>query len=104
MIWQANVDILEHEQRDIVHPVLYNGAKNEALWKLISKSDDTLDILINSPVPGEARQFRDCLPNGNLARFEDRWKWCTEHIMPAWKELETRHPQRVRTLIKNITA
>jgi hypothetical protein len=104
IIWKANIDLLYHEQHNVVHPILYGGEKNTALWKKISKADDILDALMTSPVPFETKLFRDCVPNGNLANFTERWKWCTESIMPRWREFETSEPQTVKLLHKKIVS
>ncbi|NWJ44569.1 MAG: DUF2515 family protein [Chloroflexi bacterium] len=104
MIWQANIDILQREQWDIVHPALYAGKRNEDLWELISTSHNLTGVLITSPVPGVEKRFKDCVPNANLAKLKDRWKWCTDFIMPDWKAFETKYPKKVELLLKKIAA
>jgi len=104
LIWKANIDILEYEQKVVIQPILYQGEKNQTLWSLISKTDSALRFLVTSPVPEETRLFGDSIPNGNLAKITHRWKWCTDFIMPGWQEYETKNPQKVKHLIKSVTA
>jgi hypothetical protein len=103
LIWQANIDLLEREQKDIIQPALYDAEDSALIWKLISGTHNTLGLLVYSPVPEETRLFRDVVPNGNLASSKDRWEWCTEGIMPAWKAYETKNQNKVKALLKSIT-
>jgi len=104
LIWEANVDLLRHEQEDIIQPVLYDGKQNELLWETISITHGIFGTLVASPVPEETRSFRDCMPGANLAIFEDRWQWCTEDIMPRWRVYQTKYPQKVVAKIKSLIA
>jgi len=104
LIWQANIDILEHEQKIVIQPLLYNGARNKNLWQAISMGDDLLRLLITSPVPEEPKTFRDCMPNSNLADVDARWEWCTKNIMTDWKAYQTKYPNRVKAFINKAIA
>jgi hypothetical protein len=103
-IQKANVDILEYEQKVVVQPLLYAGDRNQRLWELATITHKLSGILLTSPVPGEKRGFRDCVPNGNIGNSVDRWKWCTEHIMPNWYVYESKYPKRVEILLRKVTA
>jgi hypothetical protein len=100
LIWAGNTLLLKYEQKEIIQPVLYEGMLNQPLWKIVSKLHDMLGLLITSPVPEEIQSFRDCVPGGNLGRYQDRWKWCVEKIMPAWQSYETKQPFKVRQLLR----
>lgn len=88
LIWEGNLKLLYHEQRYVIQTVLYEGVFNRTLWKLISLVHQVSGILLDSPVPGGAADFRDAVPNGNLADFDQRWEWCVAHIVPAWQKFE----------------
>lgn len=102
LIWQGNTALLAYEQREVIQPILYEGAVNKPLWKLISLADKFLGFLITSPVPEEEQLFRDHLPAGDLGDFEDRWQWCTERIFPTWQSFETEHPDKVTQLLAKL--
>jgi hypothetical protein len=104
LIWQANIDLLEREQKDIIQPALYDQPGSELIWKLISGTHNTLGLLVYSPVPEETKLFRDVIPNGNLANSKERWDWCIKSIMPAWRSYETKNQNKVKALLKSITA
>jgi hypothetical protein len=104
LIWQANIDLLEREQKVIIQAALYDVPGNQMIWKLISFTHSTLRILVYSPVPEETELFQDCVPGGNLANVKDRWEWCIKGIMPAWRAYETNNQKKVKALLKSITA
>ncbi len=100
LIWAGNTSLLMHEQKYIIQPVLYAGKLNLALWKLISLVHSLSGLLLTSPVPGGALDFRDAVPGGNLANFADRWQWCIETILPVWRKLQTNDPAQVQGLLE----
>jgi hypothetical protein len=40
------------------------------------------------------------LPGGNIANFDDRWKWIEEDLVPAFDDLATNHPDQLREIIE----
>jgi hypothetical protein len=88
LIWEGNLGLLMHEQKYVIQAVLYQGWFNRSIWKMISLAHQLLGILLDSPVPGGAAAFREAVPNGNLADVDQRWHWCVEHIVPAWRNIE----------------
>lgn len=102
LIWQGNGILFEYEQKQVIQPILYDGKINKPLWKAISVANKVLGVLVTSPVPAEGPDFREHVPDGNLAEYSDRWKWCIEGIFPVWKDFETNHREELRTLLTSL--
>ena len=81
-IKQGNKELLLREQYDILEP----------FYKIISKKFD-LDIIpkymsekAESPIPG-GMPFRSVVKDGDLIKFNDRWRWIKEDMLPKYEEL-----------------
>ena len=44
---------------------------------------EQMGAMAESPIPG-GRSFSATVPGGNLANFDDRWKWITSEMLPNW--------------------
>jgi hypothetical protein len=97
-VWQGNLELLYHEQKEILQPLLYDNHKK--MWWTV---DSWMGIvakmgnMLVSPVPGHSESF----PGNNIANFQERWKWIAESIIPAWKAFET-DPANGPSLMKAI--
>lgn len=89
-VWEGNRDLLLHEQRYILQPLLYNS--HPLTWYL---SDSWGGILVNwgnvleSPVPNDDSVFPSGLDR-NIANFNQRWTWIENHILPEWRKFENK--------------
>ncbi|MGF1526966.1 MAG: DUF2515 family protein [Candidatus Competibacterales bacterium] len=56
---------------------------------------------VDSPVPGDEMSFQDFDPDGDLASFDDRWRWTTERLIPEWQRFaaEPGSDDHIRRLI-----
>ena len=97
-IWQGNLDLLYHEQKDILQ-AMYNKDPNQ--WWIISQPCRTNQTkgacILNSPVPNDTQVF----PHDDISVFEQRWQWIKEQIIPKWREFET-NGENKDTLIKRL--
>lgn len=46
----------------------------------------TMGRLAQNPIPG-GRRFEAIVPGGNLAVFEDRWRWIERDMVPHWNRM-----------------
>ena len=91
LVWAGNSGLLHFEQKEVLQPSVYDG--NEPLWKAVSG-------WITSPILGHHETFGTFMPEGNIGIFEDRWRWIEQSMLPRWKALAERQPERVeRTLL-----
>jgi len=86
LIWEGNRGLLYYEQKEVLQPKVYDG--DAALWKALSG-------WIRSPIPGHAETIEVFAPRANIGLFEDRWQWIEQRMLPRWKQLSARHPERV---------
>lgn len=90
LVWAGNTDLLYFEQKDVLQPAVYAG--NPELWKRLSG-------WIGSPIPGQYETFEAFAPRDNLGIFEQRWRWIEHSMLPRWRALAERHPQRVERML-----
>lgn len=88
LIWQGNRGLLYYEQKVVLQPAVYEGAA--ATWKALSG-------WIASPIPGHNETIEAFDPNSNIGVFADRWGWIDGSMLPAWRRLAERHPERVES-------
>jgi hypothetical protein len=86
LVWEGNRGLLFYEQKEVLQPAVYDG--DAALWKALSG-------WILSPIPGHAETIEAFAPRANIGLFDDRWQWIEQRMLPRWKQLATRHPERV---------
>jgi hypothetical protein len=86
LIWEGNRGLLYYEQKEVLQPKVYDG--EAALWKALSG-------WILSPIPGHVETIEAFAPHANIGLFGDRWQWIEQRMLPRWKELAERHPERV---------
>jgi hypothetical protein len=86
LIWEGNRDLLYYEQKVTLQPAVYDGSL--ATWKALSG-------WIASPIPGHNETIEAYDPRANIGVFADRWRWIEGRMLPAWKRLAERHPERV---------
>lgn len=94
-VWEGNEELFYHEQKNILQS-MYD--KNEYIWDFL----DNLDVLdktslLNSPIPGDTGKFT----NEDISKFEERWQWIKQDILPKWKQFET-NPQNEPTLMQSL--
>lgn len=77
-VWQGNLDLLKHEQKEILQDIIYEPFP--IIW-------DWLEAFgyVESPVPEHDEKF----PDSDIEIFDQRWKWLTESIIPKWRTYET---------------
>lgn len=91
-IWEGNAILLRYEQEKVLQPVVYEG--NNDLWRKVG---------VLSPVFGHRIEFKNYVPGGDFASFADRWKWISESMLLAWRNLETTDPTTVEVKLKELT-
>ena len=78
-VWEGNKDLLYHEQKNILQDDMYKPYPHE--WSLVQEETDKL----RSPVPGHD----NIIPStSKIYDLDDRWKWISENIIPAWRTYE----------------
>jgi hypothetical protein len=85
LIEQGNTLLLRFEQEITLQGLVYNQMPD--LWKLVSKVTYLqlgLDLL---PDKKHWTFFKNVVPNGNIASFENRWRWITESMLPLWNQI-----------------
>jgi hypothetical protein len=88
LIWEGNRGLLYYEQKVTLQPAVYDG--REALWKALSG-------WIASPIPGHNETIEAFDPRANIGIFADRWRWIEQRMLPAWRRLAERQPERVES-------
>ncbi len=78
LVWEAARDQLVQEQT-LLQTVVYDPAYEQFT---------TLSPGIWSPVPGDDVTFREYLPGGNIAQFDERFDWIGSSMLPAYREFE----------------
>ncbi len=87
-VWGGNLDLLYHEQKNILQPALYAGVTKVFFWTMIDSEVGKLiqgENILVSPVPGDDSEF----PGKNISDFEQRWGWIKAVVMPHWQVFET---------------
>jgi hypothetical protein len=92
-VWEGNMALLMYEQQEILQPKIYDAPEVKDLWKAISPD-------VPSPIPGHNVSFTGYVPGGNIGVFSERWKWISESMLPAWRQLDTNEPDRTKKLIE----
>jgi hypothetical protein len=88
--WEGNAVLLRYEQEKILQPLIYDN--NVELWGKLK--------LILSAAPNDRVDFKTFLPQGQIAKFEDRWKWISESMLPAWRKAESTERDAVDARLK----
>ena len=78
LVNKGNAALLEREQKEI----LKEG------YAFLSKMGIgvAMGYLTESPIP-EGKSFHDVVPIGDLTNFQERWKWISSDMLPAWLAL-----------------
>jgi hypothetical protein len=92
-IWEGNAALLMYEQQEVLQKMIYDAKEVKDLWKAISPN-------VPSPIPGHGVDFASYVPGGDIGVFADRWKWISESMLPAWRNLDTNEPVRTKKLIE----
>jgi uncharacterized protein DUF2515 len=84
--WEGNKALLMREQSEVLPPG-YERIRDLTGGGTIAEniSENT-----QSPLPGGA-PFQTLYPDGDVTKFEDRWKWIDEHMLPEYKALGDDH-------------
>ena len=92
-VWEGNAALLMYEQQEILQKNIYDAPEVKDVWKAISPD-------VPSPIPGHNVGFTSYVAGGNIGVFTDRWKWISESMLPAWRQLDTNEPDRTKKLIE----
>lgn len=98
-VWEGNRLLLNYEQQITLQQAVYDRHKDA--FSNMSWLAGFRPSLLSSPIPGHDVSFTECVPGGNLGRFEDRWKWIDTSMLPAWRKLVEDQPDRVRALMND---
>lgn len=85
-IWDGNGKLLEYEQRTVLQDAVYD--QDRAIWKNISTAPVKWYQKIESPIPGDKQSFQKYVDGGDIGNFDDRWKWISKSMLPAWQKLD----------------
>ena len=90
-VWEGTTALVYREQAQILAPGY------EEIRDLFGGGAITAQISNNapSPIPGGA-PFESLYHSGDLADFEDRWRWIEEHMLPEYRALGD---ERTRELV-----
>src|SRR5262249_5409652 len=80
-IWEGNRTLLLNEQKFVLQPAVYDTLNRAALTALGRSG------LFTSPIPGGVA-FQTAVPGGDLASFDDRWRWIDGFMLPDYKRFE----------------
>jgi len=92
---EGNTFLLEREQKQIIndnyddmrsHPIT-----GEAMTQMIT-------LIGAASIPG-AKTFPEVFSEGNIADKDDRWALIEQDTLPVYRDLVTKHPERVRGII-----
>lgn len=86
-VWAGNRSLLMFEQRVVLQRAVYN--EDEPLWRRLAG-------WMPSPLPLHAETFETWSRDGNPARFEDRWAWIENSLLPRYRSLVEREAGSVR--------
>ena len=102
-VWDGNQALLYFEQLYPVQHATYGPYSD--VYDYISSRSVSFPwlISIDSPIPGDNIDFQRCVPGGNLGNFNDRWKWITKSMLPAWKKLIRDNPGLIDRDMKDFT-
>jgi RHS repeat-associated protein len=104
-IWKGNSMLLQYEQRETLQRY-YNQHQQAIKWMSNKGNVENWPLVgmpvFASPIPGDSVTFYQFNPTGNLANFDDRWRWIEESISPAWRKLSEQNPRHVMTLIDRL--
>lgn len=96
LIWEGNTDLLRYEQRTVLQTQVYDP--NRRLWQKMSSAPISWFQKINSPIPGDPNNFNSYVDGGDIGSFEDRWRWISESMLPAWRRLDSNRAEALRLL------
>jgi hypothetical protein len=85
-VTKGNVVLLRREQHDVLQssgPGSYTKIQGLPDNDLIP---ETMSEEAKSPIP-EGRPFAEVVPGGDITKFEDRWKWIEQDMLPAFEKL-----------------
>lgn len=100
LIWKGNQALLHHEQAVTLQQGVYEHHREAFRWLSSGWNIEG----IRSPIPGDTSEFREAVPGGDIGRFEDRWRWISEQMLPAWRRLAETDPDRVRRDMEEFAA
>lgn len=82
LIWAGNKALLKYEQETVLQNNVYNA--DRSLWEKTSKQ-------VDSPMPNHSVSFHDAVPGGDFGNFEDRWKYISSSLLPAFQKWNTKY-------------
>ena len=97
LVWKGNLELLYYEQHHTLQRGVYDP--NRPLWNKISGFSL---FPISSPIPGDPVMFNKFVVGGDLGAFDDRWKWISKSMLPAWKNLDSTSRCNVIMLMKTL--
>jgi hypothetical protein len=88
-VWAANKGLLRHEQEVVLQDGVYTD--HAEMFEDMS-SAWAVDIAgFASPIPGDDSDFEDYVEDGNIADFDDRWRWIEDQMLPAYQDRDGNH-------------
>lgn len=97
LVWEGNRALLQFEQLETLQKGVYD--RFPAQFESLSQNLIVPDLA--SPIPGDRGTFQSVVPGGDIGRFEDRWKWITGSMLPAWKKLDA-DPKETERLLRRV--
>ena len=94
LIWEGNKALLEYEQKTVLQQGVYD--QNRKLWREMSSAPVSWFQEIESPIPGDGISFNDYKGGGDIGSFDDRWRWISESMLPAWQRLDANRAESTR--------
>jgi len=100
LVWQGNASLLRYEQQNVLQPSIYDS--DRSTWQKMSSWPISWVQHIESPIPGDNMSFNNYKGGGDIGNFDDRWRWISESMLPAWKRLDS-NPQQAVPAIEALT-
>lgn len=104
-IWEGNKELLKYEQEVTLQKGIYDFFRS-FFTKVSSRSNLANKFglpLLESPIPGDKSTIHDISKDADIGKFEDRWKWIKKYMLPAYRKLETNHPENVKGMMKALS-
>jgi len=97
LVAQGNRELLRREQFDIIQD------DYEQISQGLFRADGVLvslglSFVAISPMPG-GEPFQEVVPFGNLANFDDRWRWIDNDMLPRWVNIAQNDPAQAQALV-----